>query len=58
MFSASNDSRRVTVDIQAPYFGAELNYFSLTPNGNAQIAPTHFEEWLRQSMAMQPIPAA
>lgn len=58
MFSASNDSRRVTVDIRAPYFGAELNYFTLTPNGNARIAPTHFEDWLRQSTAMQPIPAA
>jgi uncharacterized protein YbjT (DUF2867 family) len=57
MFSLSNDPRRVTVDIEAPYFGAELNYFSLTPNGDARIAPTHFEDWLRQSTAMQANPA-
>jgi uncharacterized protein YbjT (DUF2867 family) len=58
MLSVNNDPRRVTVDIQAPYFGAELNYFSLTPDGNARIAPTHFEDWLRQSPAMQATPAA
>ena len=58
VFSANNDARRVTVDIQAPYFGAELNYFSLTPDGNARIAPTHFEDWLRQSAPMQTTPAA
>jgi uncharacterized protein YbjT (DUF2867 family) len=49
--SANSDPRRVTVDIQAPYFGAELEYFSLTPGGNARIAPTHFEDWLSQSVA-------
>jgi uncharacterized protein YbjT (DUF2867 family) len=48
--SANNDPRRVTVDIRAPYFGAELNYFSLTPGGNARIAPTRFEDWLSQSV--------
>jgi uncharacterized protein YbjT (DUF2867 family) len=53
LFSVHNDPRRVTVDISAPYFGAELNYFSLTPGGHAIIAPTHFEDWLNQSMALQ-----
>jgi uncharacterized protein YbjT (DUF2867 family) len=52
MFSATNDARRVTADIQARYFGTELNYFSLTPGGNARIAPTHFEDWLSQSTAL------
>lgn len=51
VLSANNDSRPVTVDIHAPYFGAELEYFSLTPGGNARIAPTHFEDWLSQSVA-------
>jgi uncharacterized protein YbjT (DUF2867 family) len=51
VFTATNDPRRVTVDIKAPYFGAELDYFSLTPDGNARIAPTHFEDWLTQSVA-------
>jgi len=56
--SANNDQRRVTVDIQAPYFGAELNYFSLTPDGNARIAPTHFDDWLSQATALKATPAA
>jgi uncharacterized protein YbjT (DUF2867 family) len=46
---ANNDARRVTADIEARYFGAELNYFSLTPGGHALIAPTRFEDWLSRS---------
>jgi uncharacterized protein YbjT (DUF2867 family) len=57
VLSANNDPRRVTADIHARYFGAELEYFSLTPEGNARIAPTHFEDWLSQSTAMQTNPA-
>jgi uncharacterized protein YbjT (DUF2867 family) len=53
MFSVNNDPRQVTVDIHAPYFGAELNYFSLTPGGHARIAPTHFEDWLNHTGAVQ-----
>jgi uncharacterized protein YbjT (DUF2867 family) len=53
VLSASNDSRRVSADVHARYFGAELNYFSLTPGGNARIAPTRFEDWLSQSTAGQ-----
>jgi uncharacterized protein YbjT (DUF2867 family) len=49
LLGANNDPRRVTADVHARYFGAELNYFSLTPEGNARIAPTHFEDWLSQS---------
>ena len=48
---ANNDARKVTTDLHARYFGAELNYFSLTPGGNARIAPTRFEDWLSQSVA-------
>ena len=43
---ANNDSRKVTADIHARYFGAELREHSLTPSGNPRIAPTHFEDWL------------
>jgi uncharacterized protein YbjT (DUF2867 family) len=57
VLSANNDSRRVTADIEARYFGAELNYFSLTPGGHARIAPTRFEDWLTQSVAMETTPA-
>jgi uncharacterized protein YbjT (DUF2867 family) len=52
IFSANSDLRRVTVDINAPYFGTQLDYFSLTPGGHARIAPTHFEDWLSWSTAI------
>ena len=53
VLSANHDPRRVTADIDAPYFGAEVDYFSLTPGGQARIAPTHFEDWLSQSTVGQ-----
>jgi uncharacterized protein YbjT (DUF2867 family) len=53
VLSANNDPRQVRADIDAPYFGAVINYFTLTPGGNARIAPTRFEDWLSQSVAMQ-----
>jgi uncharacterized protein YbjT (DUF2867 family) len=48
---ANNDFRVVTADIHAGYFGAELADHSLTPGSNARVAPTRFEDWLRQSVA-------
>jgi uncharacterized protein YbjT (DUF2867 family) len=51
LLSASNDPLRVTADIDAPYFGARLDYFTLTPGGHARIAPTRFEDWLSESVA-------
>ncbi len=56
VLSANNDSRRVTADAHARYFGAELDDQSLTPGSDARIAPTHFEDWLSQSAAMQTNP--
>jgi uncharacterized protein YbjT (DUF2867 family) len=53
VLSAKNDPRRVTADIDALYFGAQLEYFSLTPGGHARIAPTRFEDWLSRSAAAQ-----
>jgi uncharacterized protein YbjT (DUF2867 family) len=53
ILDAKNDPRRVRADIEERYFGAELNYFSLTPGGNARIAPTHFEDWLSQTAAAE-----
>jgi uncharacterized protein YbjT (DUF2867 family) len=49
--SANNDPRPVTADVHARYFGAELDDHSLTPSGNARIAPTRFEDWLSASVA-------
>jgi uncharacterized protein YbjT (DUF2867 family) len=47
---ANNDSRQVTADVQARYFGAELDDHSLTPGSSPRIAPTHFEDWLSHSL--------
>jgi len=51
---ARNDTRRVTADIHARYFGAELDEHSLTPGDNPRIAPTRFEDWLLQAEGMHP----
>jgi uncharacterized protein YbjT (DUF2867 family) len=48
---AKNDPRHVKADMQARYFGAEFDHYSLTPENNVRVAPTHFEEWLSQSVA-------
>ena len=44
--SATQDQRKVTTDVHARYFGAELNDQSLTPGDNPRIGPTRFEDWL------------
>jgi len=44
--SATRDSRKVTTDIHALYFGTELDDQSLTPGENARLGQTRFEEWL------------
>jgi uncharacterized protein YbjT (DUF2867 family) len=49
VLTANNDSRQVTADVHARYFGAELDDRSLIPGDDARIAPTRFEDWLRQS---------
>jgi uncharacterized protein YbjT (DUF2867 family) len=48
---ANKDERLVEADVHARYFGAELDEHSLTPEGNARIAPTRFEDWLSQSVS-------
>jgi uncharacterized protein YbjT (DUF2867 family) len=44
--SATQDARKVTTDVHARYFGAELNDQSLTPGDNPRIGATRFEDWL------------
>jgi uncharacterized protein YbjT (DUF2867 family) len=51
LLAAKHDTRRVTADAHARYFGTELDDHSLTPGSNARIAPTHFEDWLTESVA-------
>jgi uncharacterized protein YbjT (DUF2867 family) len=46
LLEASDDPRKVTPDVHARYFGAELHERSLTPGDDARIAPTRFEDWL------------
>jgi uncharacterized protein YbjT (DUF2867 family) len=49
VLKANGDSRRVTADSHARYFGAELDDRSLTPGDGARVAPIRFEDWLSQS---------
>ena len=49
VLNANGDPRRVTADVHAPYFGAELDDETLTPGDDARIAPTRLEDWLNQS---------
>lgn len=46
---ADLDGREVIADPQARYYGAELGERTLLPGDDAQIAKTHFEDWLRES---------
>jgi len=51
--SATGDARKVTTDVHARYFGAELNDQSLVPGpgDNPRLGPTHYEDWLKRSVA-------
>ena len=49
--SVQGDTRKVTTDVHALYFGIELNDQSLTPGNNPRIGPTRFEDWLSRSIA-------
>jgi uncharacterized protein YbjT (DUF2867 family) len=51
VLTAEHDERLVEADVHARYFGAELDDRSLTPGGNARIAPTRFEDWLNRPVA-------
>ncbi len=48
--SAQGDTRKVTTDVHALYFGIELNDQSLIPGNNPRIGPTRFEDWLSRSI--------
>ncbi len=43
---APQDSRQVTTDSQARYFGTEVNDQSLTPGKSPRIGSTRFMDWL------------
>jgi uncharacterized protein YbjT (DUF2867 family) len=51
VLAVANDSRQVTTDINALYFGTRLDEHSLTPGEGAHIGTTRFNDWLGRSMA-------
>jgi uncharacterized protein YbjT (DUF2867 family) len=54
--SATKDARKVTTDVHARYFGAELNDQSLVPapGDKPRLGPTHYKDWLKRSSAQKP----
>ena len=47
---AKGDTRSVSADVHARYFGVELNDKSLTPSNNPHIGATSFDAWLHRSV--------
>jgi len=47
--SANHDTRKVTTDVQALYYGIKVNDQSLTPGDHPRIGPTRFNDWLDRS---------
>jgi len=47
--SANGDARKVIPDVQARYYGIEVNDQSLVPGHNPRLGSTRFAEWLSQS---------
>ena len=50
--SLKRDSRTVTTDVHARYFGTELDDRSLTPGANPRIGTTRFGEWLSRTASL------
>jgi uncharacterized protein YbjT (DUF2867 family) len=48
--TATRDSRKVTTDAKATYFGTLVNDQSLTPGANPILGPTSFDDWITRSM--------
>ena len=51
LLAAKHDPRTVVTDPAAGYFGTPVDDQSLAPIGEARLAPTHFDDWLRQTQA-------
>jgi len=51
--SATRDPRKVTTDVNALYYGTELNDQSLTPGDKVRLGPTRFADWLSRSTAQK-----
>jgi uncharacterized protein YbjT (DUF2867 family) len=46
---AMGDTRQVTTDVNAGYFGIKVNDRSLVPGDGARLGKIHFSEWLKRS---------
>ena len=51
--SANHDSRKVTADVKARYFGIEVNDQSLTPGDNPRLGSTNLDVWFSHSQPQQ-----
>jgi quercetin dioxygenase-like cupin family protein len=47
--SATGDARRVVTDVNARYYGVEVNDQSLVPGDKPRLGLIHFAEWLRRT---------
>ena len=47
--TATGDPRNVVTDVNAGYYGIEVNDQSLVPGNNPRLGTTHFEEWLSRT---------
>jgi uncharacterized protein YbjT (DUF2867 family) len=47
--SATGDARKVITDVQARYYGIEVNDQSLVPGHKPRLGSMHFTEWLSES---------
>src|SRR5437763_12930663 len=47
--SATGDPRKVIIDVNAGYFGIEVNDQCLVPGDNPRLGPTHYKDWLNRS---------
>lgn len=52
ILAANEDSRRIIVDPDVPYFGATISEEPLVGGAHPRFAPTSFEDWLRRSLAI------
>jgi uncharacterized protein YbjT (DUF2867 family) len=50
-FAATHDSRQVTTDPSARYFGTAVNDGSLTPSDHPRVGATRFADWLSHAQA-------
>jgi uncharacterized protein YbjT (DUF2867 family)/quercetin dioxygenase-like cupin family protein len=49
--AATGDARKVVTDEKAGYFGIAVNDQSLVPGDNPRLGPTHYQDWLKRTIA-------